>query len=170
MRDMMSNSMDNPRREPVGIGERPFEPTRSRLPMNPIERPVMPMFHDGTDYVPHTGPAILEKGEAVIPKEKNMEAVRDVLGGHQPIKAHKRIKEMVHSKSHNGKHIIVHKHHSPHDHPSHDEVHALDNMSDVHDHMEAHAGTPNEGEQPESGSVPQMTPSPSPMGGMPPGV
>src|SRR5580658_7772343 len=112
------------------------------------ERNRMPMFHDGTSYVPHTGPALLEKGEAVIPKEENkhMNSVSDVLGGPSKIKAKKRIKEIAHSKSHNGKHIITHRHHPPHDGKEHEEIHALDNMSDVHSHIEDHAGTPNEGE------------------------
>ena len=169
MPEMMGNMMGNRGREPVrGTPERPVgigEPVKTG-PEMPIGR--MPMYHSGTEYVPSTGPALLEKGEAVIPKEKNMDSVKDVLGGHGHIKAPKRIKEMVHSKSHNGKHIIVHKHHTPHDHPDHDEVHALDNMSDVHDHIENHAGEPNEGEQAEAGAGPQLTASP--MGGMPAGV
>lgn len=32
----------------------------------------MPSYKEGTKYVPKTGPAILHKGEAVIPKERNM--------------------------------------------------------------------------------------------------
>ena len=30
-----------------------------------------PVYHDGVDSVPETGPAILEKGEKVVPKEEN---------------------------------------------------------------------------------------------------
>lgn len=31
----------------------------------------LPVFHNGTDFVPQTGPAILERGEAVIPADQN---------------------------------------------------------------------------------------------------
>lgn len=78
----------------------------------------------------------------------------------------KEIKEMVHTKSHNGKHIVTHRHHSPAHHP--DETHVFDSMTGVHDHMDDHAGTPNEGEAaPAAGSAPApMTAAPSPMPGM----
>src|SRR5258708_22450593 len=56
----------------------------------------------------------------------------------------KEIKEMVHSKSDNGRHIVTHRHHHPEHHK--DEIHAFSNLGEVHDHMEDHAGTPNEGE------------------------
>lgn len=32
----------------------------------------IPSYKEGTNYVPHTGPAILHEGEAVVPKDKNM--------------------------------------------------------------------------------------------------
>ena len=62
-------------------------------------------------------------------------------GGAKP---KKEIREMVHTKSHNGKHIVTHRHHSPEHHP--DETHVMNNMSELSDHMEQHAGTPNDGE------------------------
>ncbi len=39
--------------------------------------PEMPSYKEGTNYVPKTGPAILHKGEAVIPKEQNMAKVQN---------------------------------------------------------------------------------------------
>jgi hypothetical protein len=164
MQNPMANPIDSPSRSrgwnPSGGGF--GEPFRGR-PM----RPAMPVFHKGTDYVEKTGPAMLEKGEAVIPKEKNMDAVKDILGGHETVKAPKKIKEMVHTKSHNGKHIVVHKHHSPHSHPDHDETHVMNDMAELHQHMEDHAGTPNEGEEAGAQTGPQLSPTPSPMAGMP---
>jgi hypothetical protein len=88
-------------------------------------------------------------------------------------KPKKEIKEMVHTKTHNGKHIVTHRHHSPEHHP--DETHAFDNLDGVHGHMEDHAGTPNDGEAaPEAGAdagagaPAPLTASPSPM--PPPGA
>ena len=79
----------------------------------------------------------------------------------------KEIREMVHTKTHNNKHIVTHRHHHSDEHP--DETHAFDSMDAVHGHMEAHAGTPNEGEQAppdvSAGGPAQMTAAPSPMPG-----
>jgi len=125
-------------------------------------------FKKGTSHVPKTGIYKLHEGESVIPKEKNMDSIKDkmteALGGSDK-KPKKEIKEMVHSKSHNGHHIIVHKHHHPEHHP--DETHTLDDMAALHAHMDQHAGEPNEGEGPESapqgGAAAPMTAAPSPM-------
>ena len=122
-------------------------------------------FKDGTDYVPKTGTYQLHEGEKVVPKDKNMENMKDKmmasLGGDK--KPKKEIKEMVHSKSTNGKHIVVHRHHAPAHHP--DETHVLENMAALKAHMEDHAGTPNEGEAPEpeqgAQAPAQMTAAPS---------
>jgi hypothetical protein len=75
----------------------------------------------------------------------------------------KEIKTMEHSKSHNGKHIVVHKHHSPSHHP--DETHVMNDMAELHQHMDDHAGAPNDGEAAPAGAdqPAPMTPSPSPM-------
>lgn len=124
-------------------------------------------FEKGTSHVPKTGIYKLHEGEAVIPKDKNMDSMKDKmmdsLGGDK--KPKKEIKEMVHSKSHNGHHIVVHKHHHPEHHP--DETHTLDDMAALHAHMDQHAGEPNEGEGPESapqgGAAAPMTAAPSPM-------
>jgi hypothetical protein len=73
-------------------------------------------------------------------------------GGDKP---KKEIHQMVHTKTHNGKHVVTHKHHSPSHHP--DETHMFNNMDEVKDHMDAHAGT-----DPAAGAAP-MTAAPSPM-------
>jgi hypothetical protein len=80
----------------------------------------------------------------------------------------KEIREMVHTKSHNGKHIVTHRHHSPAHHP--DEMHAFNNLAEAKDHMDMHAGEPAEGAAPAEGGPPQMTAAPSgpaPAGPMP---
>lgn len=148
---------------PIGIG-------------NPIQvgpmTPGVPVFHKGTDFVEKTGPAILERGEKVIPKEQNMsmDSIKDILGSKEAIsKSPKKIKRMVHTKSHNGKHLVTHEHHHPHAGSEHDETHALNDMAELHQHMEDHAGTPNDGEQAEANPAPQLTPS-GPMSQPQPGM
>ena len=74
----------------------------------------------------------------------------------------KAIKSMTHTKTHNGKHVITHKHHAPHDGSEHDETHMMNDMGEVHGHMEDHAGTPNAGEAAPDASTPQLTASPAP--------
>jgi len=91
------------------------------------------------------------------------DAFEKITGGAKP---KKEIKEMVHTKSDNGKHIVTHRHHRPDHHR--DETH-------VADHIENHAGTPNEGEAAPAGGAPTpMTPAPSPeaapAGPMPAGM
>jgi hypothetical protein len=87
-------------------------------------------------------------------------------GGKKP---KKEIKEMVHTKSHNGKHIVTHRHHHPEHHP--DETHVLNDMSELHDHFENHAGTPNDGEEaPAEGGPAPLTAAPSPMPAPAPGA
>ena len=125
-------------------------------------------FKKGTSHVPKTGIYKLHEGEAVIPKEKNMDSMKDkmtdALGGSDK-KPKKEIKEMHVRKTANGKHIVTHKHHHPEHHP--DEEHSMENMAALHQHMEDHAGTPNEGEGAESAApagAAQMTAAPSPAG------
>jgi hypothetical protein len=74
----------------------------------------------------------------------------------------KEIKSITHTKTHNGKHVMTHKHHAPFDGEKHDETHMMNNMSDVHSHNEAHAGTPAPGEAAATPGVPQLTASASP--------
>lgn len=122
-------------------------------------------FEHGTDHVPHTGVYKLHKGEAVIPKDKNMRDMKDKMVSSlsdEEGKPKKEIKEMHIRKSANGKHIVKHIHH----HPAHpDEEHVMNDMAMLHQHMDDHAGEPNEGEAaPAEGSAPTpMTAAPSPM-------
>jgi hypothetical protein len=138
-------------------GDRPGE---KRIDTKEMSKP-LGSFEKGTSHVPKTGVYKLHEGEAVIPKDKNMDSMKDKmmdsLGGDK--KPKKEIKEMVHRKSANGKHIVVHKHHRPEHHP--DEEHVMNDMNELHQHMEDHAGTPNEGEGPES--APQGGAPPAPM-------
>lgn len=124
----------------------------------------------GTDYVPKTGSYKLHEGEAVVPKEKNMAAdiYAHVPGRTEPKPAKKEIKRMEITKSHNGKHIVKHIHH----HPSHeDETHVMNDITALHQHMDDHAGTPNEEAGTPPAGTPQMTASQSaPPAGPPAGV
>jgi hypothetical protein len=147
-------------------GARPGE---KRIDTKEMTKP-LGSFEKGTSHVPKTGVYKLHEGEAVIPKEKNMDSkmtdkMTDALGGKDEKAPKKQIKEMVHRKTANGKHIIVHKHHHPAHHP--DEEHAMENMAAVHQHMEDHAGTPNEGEGAESAApagAAQLTAAPATAG------
>ena len=127
-------------------------------------------FAKGTTKVPKTGNYKLHEGEAVIPAKENpmnkggMDAVMGLAKDKAP---KKEIKTMEHSKSHNGKHIVVHKHHSPSHHP--DETHVMNDLSELHSHMEDHAGTPNDGEEAPAGGAGApapltAAPSPAPAG------
>lgn len=132
-----------------------------------LRAPHISSYKHGTDYVPKTGPALLHQGEKVIPaKENKMNPYEKITKG--DAKPKKEIREMVHTKSHNGKHIVTHKHHHPEHHP--DETHVMGDMSELHNHMEDHAGTPNAGEAapaaPEAGGPAPLTAAPSPMPGM----
>jgi hypothetical protein len=123
-------------------------------------------FAKGTTKVPKTQVAVVHKGEAIIPAKENpmnkggMDAVMGLAKDKAP---KKEIKEMVHSKSHNGKHVVVHKHHNSAHHP--DETHVMNDMAELHQHMDDHAGTPNEGEEAPTGAgaPAPMTAAPSPM-------
>ncbi len=95
-------------------------------------------------------------------------SVMEALGGkgHTP---KKEIKEIRVKKSHNGGHIITHKHHHPEHHP--DEEHTTKGDDEMVSHMMQHAGTPNDGETADAsmqGAAP-MTAAPSPMGSGVPG-
>src|SRR5208337_3728997 len=116
----------------------------------------MPKFHDGTDYVPKTGPAILKKGEAVLNNEdaakhreakvkhNSMSSVAEELGG-KAATPKKEIKHIITKKAAGGKgHIHVHVHTHPEVHP--DEEHISNGNDGLADHMMEHMGEPNPGE------------------------
>jgi hypothetical protein len=142
-------------------------PGEQRIDVSAMTKPLIQSYKKGTNYVPKTGLAILHKGEKVVPaKENKMDKTYDMVKGMaKDTPPKKEIKTMEHSKSHNGKHIVTHKHHSPAHHP--DETHVMNDMAELHAHMDDHAGTPNEGEAaPTDGSAPApltAAPSPAPM-------
>lgn len=128
-----------------------------------LRAPDIRSYKHGTNFVPSTGLAVLHKGEKVVPaKENKMNPFEGITKGDK--KPKKEIKDMVVSKSHNGKHIVTHKHHHPEHHP--DETHVMSDMAELHSHMDDHAGTPNDGESaPADGAAAPapMTAAPSPM-------
>lgn len=90
------------------------------------------------------------------------DAVTEHMGGSSE-KPKKEIREISVKKSHNGGHVITHKHHRPDHHP--DETHTTKGDDEMAEHMLQHAGTPNPGEAPDAsmqGAAP-MTAAPSPM-------
>jgi hypothetical protein len=123
----------------------------TRIDVSQMTKP-LGSLKNGTPHVPETGNYKLHKGEAVVPKEKNMsDPFALVPGRTEPKSAKKEIKRMEITKSHNGKHIVKHVHH----HPSHeDETHVMNDMAALHSHLDAHnddaSGTP---------AAPQMTAS-----------
>jgi hypothetical protein len=130
-------------------GSRPGE----RRP-GPDGLPMMQSYETGTDYVPKTGPAILHKGEKVVPAKENMKDLFSMVpgkGSEKPPK--KEIKHIITSKTHDGKYMHKHVHH----HPSHeDEVHVSNDLAGLKDHMAAHADGGADSD------AAQMTASPSP--------
>jgi hypothetical protein len=122
----------------------------------------LPSYKHGTDYVPKTGPAILHKGEKVVPKEKNMDAYAKIHEGEK--KPKKEIKRIIHTKMHDGKVHTTHEHHHPEHHG--DEHFAHSTSDEMKAHMDAHAGMPDaEGSAPNPGDAEQaqLTASPAPM-------
>jgi hypothetical protein len=135
----------------------------------------LPKFHEGTDYVPKTGPAILKKGEAVLNNKdaaKHREAkmskgtlasVSDELSG-KAAKPKKEIKSMHIKKAANGGHIIRHEHTHPEHHP--DEEHTTKTDDQLASHVLQNMGTPNPGEADadagQSGAPAAGTPAPAP--------
>lgn len=95
-----------------------------------------------------------------------MSAVSHALGMHHDAPK-KEISEIRIKKSHNGGHVITHKHHSPEHHP--DETHTTKGDDELAQHVMKHAGDPNEGEaaDPSMQGAAPMTASPSPAGAPP---
>ena len=130
--------------------------TQKPKPISTPKKSSSPKYHDGIDYVPNTGPAILKKGEAVLNPEdaaehrkekksmtKHKIDVSDELGGKKE-KPKKEIKHILTKKSADGKHHIhIHVHTHP-DHP--DEEHVSAGNDGLVEHMMDHMGEPNPGE------------------------
>ena len=130
------------------------------LPSQSAPKPKsVPKYHEGSDYVPETGKAVLKKGEAVLNTEdanklreakgKGMNtssAVKSVaseLGGKTETPK-KEIKHIITRKAHGGKgHIHTHVHtHAAHP----DEEHVTSGDDEMAEHMMQHMGEPNPGE------------------------
>ena len=156
----------------------------------------MPVFHKGTDNVSSTGPALLEKGEAVLnkhdaaqmrkgkgmEKNKSMESATHALsGGKKEEKPKKEVSEMHIKRAANGGHIIKHKHSAPEHHP--DEEHTTKGDDELAQHVMQHMGDQNPGEAdadagnsgipPQAGASaapPAAAPAAAPMAGAPAGM
>lgn len=84
----------------------------------------------------------------------------DMISG--PKKAPKTIQKHEYSRTHNGRHVVTHKHHDP----SHkDETHMFEKFSDAADHMNANPPQP---EPAEAGAPPAAPAAPAPGAGAPP--
>jgi hypothetical protein len=158
--------LDNPDKikKHAKYGDRPGE---KRINVSDMVKP-LGSFERGTDYVPKTGDYKLHEGEKVTPAKDNMADLYDKVPGRKSEgKPKKEIKHIITSKTHDGKYLHKHVHH----HPSHeDETHVSNNMAELHNHFEDHAGTPNMGEEAVTGaSAPApMTAGPSPVPGTAP--
>ena len=135
------------------------KPPEKRIDVDQYIKP-LGSFEHGTDYVPKTGNYQLHEGEKVTPKEDNMadSKVFDMVPGRSTKKPAKAIHKIEIRKSHDGKHILVHKHHHPTHHP--DEEHVATDMAGLHDHLDAN---PVEAQAPPMpGEAPAGAPSAAP--------
>jgi hypothetical protein len=185
----MANRMENPerrvdelrRREPSILpgatpsngGPRSGFATGPGMVGTGVYAPLMGAMKEGTPHVEKTGAYLLHEGEAVIPKEKNMDAVKDILGGHE---AHKPAKELHEIrtrkvKGHGGKTSYIHEHHFTHPEHHKPEEHSSANQDEMMSHMMDHMGEPNPGEAEANAGQSGITPPAGPSGqGMVPGV
>lgn len=130
-----------------------------RIDTKDMVKPLGSFKEGGT--VPKTGAYILHKDEKVVPKEKagdKMATPYDMITGGK--KAPKTIQKHEYSKTHNGKHVVTHKHHSA-DHK--DETHMFDKFSEAADHMDANPPQPEQEMAPAGPAA-----GAAPAGAMPP--
>jgi hypothetical protein len=139
-------------------GDRPGE---KRLNVSDMTKPLA-SFKKGTTSVPKTGPAIVHKGEAVIPAKEN--SMSDGLYDKVPgMPAHKPKKEIDHirtSKAKSGGYIHEHHHTAPEHHPK--ETHVSATKKDMLAHMAQHMGDPETGADT---AAPDAAAGAPPMGG-----
>jgi hypothetical protein len=121
------------------VGSSPYgsRPGEKRIDISKLpDGTPAPKYHKGVAVVPKTGPAILKKGEAVIPAEKNpMNPFAKITDGDK--KPRKALKSMHVTATDNKKHIVTHKHHHPEHHP--DTTHAMDTPDEVGQHVAQNA-------------------------------
>jgi hypothetical protein len=107
-----------------------------------------------------------EGGKVVVPDKDKKMAVNPfekITEGDKVKKPPKHIKHIITAKTHDGKFIHTHVHHHPEHHP--DETHVSNDMADLHNHFEDHAGTPNVGE-----AAPAEGAGPAPLTAVPPAM
>lgn len=128
------------------FGDRPGE---KRINTDEMTKPLGQMHSGGT--VPKTGPYVLKEGEKVLTQGQHnhlknaMGLAHDALSGPEhDNKPAKIVKEMHIRKTDNGGYIAKHIHTS-FEHP--DEEHVHPHTDALHDHIEAHWGEPNDGEE-----------------------
>lgn len=187
--DAVSNVVDNVKsflpksNKPIATwnANAPASPAPKATPSKPTGP--MPKYHEGTDYVPKTGPAVLKKGEAVLnnkdaaahraekgkkkmTKVNGMSGAQDALGGKAEPKPKKEISHIVTRKAASGGYIHEHHHTAPEAHPM--EQHVTPDQDSMADHMLQNMGAPNTGE----GDVPAAgaTPPAAPAAGAPPSM
>lgn len=131
-----------------------FAPTSPMDKINPRakfgDRPGekrLPVYHKGTPAVPKTGPAILEKGEAVIPAKDNPMNPYDKIteGAKKPKKV---LHEIRTRKAKSGGYIHEHHHTEPMHHKM--EEHTTPDKDAMAAHMMEHMGSDAAPEQQES--------------------
>lgn len=108
-------------------------------------------YKHGTPHVPKTGAYILHEGERVIPKDKNMAGMKDIMaaaadhmGGEPQEKPKKEIDHVRTRKGKSGGYIHEHHHTHPEHHPM--EQHVSADQDAMVGHMIANMGQPNPGE------------------------
>src|SRR5882672_9732 len=124
-------TMDVDKVNPKGkYGDRPGE---KRIDTSEMLKK-LPSYKHGTDYVPKTGPAVLHKGERVVPAKDNMKNMYSKVteGDGKPPK---KVKEIHTSKTHDGKYLHRHVHHHSMHHP--DETHVSNDAKEMAEHMAA---------------------------------
>jgi hypothetical protein len=110
------------------------KPGEKRLDVTDMTKPLS-SYKNGTKYVPETGPAILHKGEEVIPTKENMATPYDMIHDKKPAK---KIKEVRTRKAKSGGFIHEHHHTEPAHHPM--EEHTTPDTKAMLAHMQEHMG------------------------------
>src|ERR1700675_2612061 len=105
-----------------------------KLPVDQWMKPLGSLKH-GTDYVPKTGNYKLHEGEAVVPKEKNIDPMA-LDPGRTEDKPKKEVHESRTRKAKTGGYIHEHHHTRPEHHKM--EEHATPNAKSMMEHMNEH--------------------------------
>ena len=126
----------------TGAGEK-------RIDVSNMTKPLGQMHKGGT--IQKTGQYVMKAGEKVLTGDqhahlKNALSLAQTALSHEPeqdMQPKKVIRAMNIRKASDGSHVIEH-HHVDFSHPM--EEHTAKNMDELHDHLEQHWGTPNDGE------------------------